>query len=88
VRDRLSFTVANDSAGKFQTFARKHWGVQLPSTLVDDSQGLTYGLLLALQNTGTGTVQSNVQGLLLALHGVGSSAAVPISETIPESLVA
>ncbi len=39
--DRLTFTLANDDAGKFQTFFRKHYRAQLPSVAssetIDDS---------------------------------------------------
>lgn len=41
--DRLTFTVANNQAGKFQDHFRRWHGVQLPSILVGSSQGYLLG---------------------------------------------
>ena len=63
--DRLTFSVTNDGAGKFQTFARRHWRRQLPSVRTGMYPS-AQGLLLLLQGAGGTTVTETVSDSLVA----------------------
>jgi hypothetical protein len=54
--DRLAFTLANDDAGKFQTFARQHWRRQLPSVHPGDIAPALLAALWGLPQTVAPTV--------------------------------
>lgn len=63
--DRLTFTVANNQAGKFQDFFRRHYRVQLPSIQVGVDPS-AMGLLAALQPMGGTLTTSTISDSLVA----------------------
>jgi hypothetical protein len=59
--DRLSFPVTNDSAGKFQSFFRRHFLTQLPSIKGPPAQGTALLLpLLLLTSTGAESISDSL----------------------------